>query len=94
MAKSYLIDTSSVIKYLNESQADNGLRFIDDIIDEDCILSFISEIELQVWNPPNEADLEVYNYLYIRRRSLALMRALFQKPYGSENHTTSSYRMP
>jgi len=60
MAKTYLIDTSAVIKYLNESLPDTGLQFIDGIIDEESTLSFISEIELQVWNPPNEQDLDVY----------------------------------
>jgi predicted nucleic acid-binding protein len=60
MAKTYLIDTSAVIKYLNESLPVNGLQFIDDIIDAESQLSFISEIELQVWNPPNEQDLEIY----------------------------------
>ncbi len=60
MAKSYLIDTSAVIKYLNGSLPENNLKFIDRIIDEDVYLSFISEIELQVWNPPNEGDLVIY----------------------------------
>jgi tRNA(fMet)-specific endonuclease VapC len=60
MAKTYLIDTSAVIKYLNESLPTSGLQFIDDFIDEESQLSFISEIELQVWNPPNEQDLEIY----------------------------------
>jgi predicted nucleic acid-binding protein len=60
MAKKYLIDTSAVIKYLNESLSNAGLQFIDSIINEDCNLSFISEIELQVWSPPNEEDLAIY----------------------------------
>ena len=60
MAKTYLIDTSAVIKYLNESLPANGLQFIDEVIDEQSQLSFISEIELQVWNPPNDQDLEIY----------------------------------
>ena len=60
MAKSYLIDTSAVIKYLNGSLSENNLDFIDRIIEEEVYLSFISEIELQVWNPPNEDDMIVY----------------------------------
>ena len=61
MAKTYLIDTSAVIKYLNESLPAGGLKFIDEVIDNESQLSFISEIELQVWNPPNEEDLEIYS---------------------------------
>jgi predicted nucleic acid-binding protein len=60
MAKSYLIDTSAVIKYLNGSLPEAGLKFIDGIVDNDSSVSFISEIELQVWNPPNKSDLGVY----------------------------------
>jgi predicted nucleic acid-binding protein len=60
MAKSYLIDTSAVIKYLNGSLPKAGLKFIDGIVDNDSSVSFISEIELQVWNPPNASDLGVY----------------------------------
>jgi len=62
MAKTYLIDTSAIIKYLNGSLPDIGLQFIDQIIDEASGISFISEIELQVWNPPNEQDLDVYKF--------------------------------
>lgn len=60
MAKSYLIDTSAVIKYLNSSFSDAGLALIDQIIDNEIYISFITEIELQVWNPPNEQDIAVY----------------------------------
>jgi predicted nucleic acid-binding protein len=60
MAKSYLIDTSAIIKYLNGSLPEAGLKFIDGIADNDSSVSFISEIELQVWNPPNASDLGVY----------------------------------
>lgn len=60
MEQRYLIDTSAVIKYLNSTFPFSGLRFMDGIIDKECILSFISEIELQVWNPKNEEDISVY----------------------------------
>lgn len=60
MAERYLIDTSAVIKYLNGSLANSGLVFMDNIVDEECNLSFISEIELQVWNPKNPEDITVY----------------------------------
>ena len=62
MAKRYLIDTSAVIKYLNNSLSSKGSVFIDKIIDQECLLSFITEVELQVWNPPAQEDMEVYTY--------------------------------
>jgi hypothetical protein len=60
MAEKYLIDTSGVIKYLNESFPSDGLAFVDEIVDGESIISFIAEIELQVWNPEKPDDLKVY----------------------------------
>ena len=54
------MDTSAVIKYLNQTFSSKAIRFIDKVIDESCNISFISEIELQSWQPPNEDDLNVY----------------------------------
>ena len=53
MAERYLIDTSAVIKYLNNTFTTEGLLIIDKIIDQECLLSFITKVELQSWNPPN-----------------------------------------
>jgi predicted nucleic acid-binding protein len=33
---------------------------MDEIIDKESIISFISQIELLVWNPQNEDDLKIY----------------------------------
>lgn len=60
MAKRYLIDTSAVIKYLNASFPADGLEFMDTVVDQESNISFISEIELQVWLPENPDDIEVY----------------------------------
>lgn len=53
MAERYLIDTSAVIKYLNESLPESGLDFIDQALDTDSSISFITEVELQVWDTPD-----------------------------------------
>ena len=47
MAEKYLIDTSAVIKYLNETLLDPGLLFMDKILEGGSLISFITEIELQ-----------------------------------------------
>lgn len=60
MAAQYLIDTSAAIKYLNQTLTQNGIDFIDSFINNDCTISFISEIELQVWSPPNPDDIIIY----------------------------------
>lgn len=60
MAERFLIDTSAVIKYLNETLPENGLSFIDEIVDAESVISFIVEIELQSWSPLKSNDLEIY----------------------------------
>ena len=61
MATRYLIDTSAVIKYLNGTLSEKGLEFMDAVVDSNSLISFISEVELQVWNPVNPEDTLVYN---------------------------------
>ncbi|NJK84445.1 MAG: type II toxin-antitoxin system VapC family toxin [Saprospiraceae bacterium] len=56
----YLLDTSAVIKYLNESFPEKALSFLDQILDQESNISFITQIELLVWNPPNPNDFEIY----------------------------------
>ena len=60
MGERYLIDTSGVIKYLSEIFPNKGLLFMDEILDKESNISFISEIELLVWNPENPEDLKIY----------------------------------
>jgi len=60
MAERYLIDTSVVIKYLNASISADSLSKLDQIIDQESRISFINEIELQVWNPSNPDDMAIY----------------------------------
>lgn len=66
MATQYLIDTSIVIKYLNQTFLLSGINFIDEFIDTNCTISFISEIELQVWNPTNASDIIVYQQFVLQ----------------------------
>lgn len=62
MASRYLIDTSAVIKYLNGTFLETALAFLDDVVDDESSISFISEIELQVWAPQNPDDLLIYQH--------------------------------
>jgi hypothetical protein len=53
MAEKFLIDTSAVIKYLNETLSEQALSFMDKVVDHERNISFVTEIELQSWNPDN-----------------------------------------
>ncbi|NEW82733.1 MAG: type II toxin-antitoxin system VapC family toxin [Mariniphaga sp.] len=59
MGQKYLIDTCAVIKYLDEIFPLDALSFMDDLVDEDSKVSFITKIELLVWNPPNPEDIKI-----------------------------------
>jgi len=48
MGKKYLIDSSAAIKYLSEYFPKEALLFIDKIVNEESIISFITRIELLV----------------------------------------------
>ena len=61
MAERYLIDTSLVIKYLNNSLPQNAIDFLDLVLDIEINISFVTKIELLVWNPANPGDLIVFN---------------------------------
>ena len=61
MEERYLIDTSAVIKYLNGNFQSAGLKFMDSVVDNFSAISFITEVELKVWNPTNPDDEIIYH---------------------------------
>ena len=79
MAERYLIDTSGVIKYLNETFPPSGLAFMDEVVDKECLISFITEIELQVWNPPNPNDIKVYRTFVTQSIVLGISDEIIQE---------------
>lgn len=59
MGKKYLIDTCTVVKYLDDVLPPQAISFMDALVDDDCKVSFITKIELLVWNPPIAEDIIV-----------------------------------
>jgi len=57
MGPGFLIDTCTIIKYLDEQFPQDTISFLDDIVDNSCRVSFITKIELLAWNPPTSEDL-------------------------------------
>lgn len=60
MGTGYLMDTSAVIKYFTYAFPMEAIYFMDKAIDAKAIISFITEIELQVWSPSDETDIAIY----------------------------------
>jgi predicted nucleic acid-binding protein len=61
MEEKYLIDTCAVIKYLSVTFPPEGISFMEMVVDSKSIISFVSAIELQSWNPANESDTIIYS---------------------------------
>ena len=79
MAEKYLIDTCAVIKYLTVVYPPKGISFMDSIVDEESVISFISEIELQVWNPPDPADMLIYSEFVAESNIITVEDAIIKK---------------
>ena len=58
MGERYLIDTSAAIKYLNEIFSVDALQWLDNILDTECNLSVITQIELMVWQTEDETEMD------------------------------------
>ena len=69
MAEGYLIDTSAVIKYLNETLPVNGLSFIDKVV----------EIELQSWNPSDPNDLKNYQLFVSGSKVIGINKSIIDE---------------
>nr|WP_295934876.1 type II toxin-antitoxin system VapC family toxin [uncultured Dyadobacter sp.] len=79
MEARYLIDTSAVIKYLNATFPSSGLRFIDAVVDQESIISLVTEIELRVWEPADIADKEIYDIFIENSSVITLDREVVDK---------------
>ena len=60
MGTRYLIDTCAVIKYLQNSFPEKGLLLLDTVLDTECQISFITQIELLAWRNQQENSLLIY----------------------------------
>lgn len=59
MGTKFLIDTSVVVKYLQEELTSNAMSFMDNVMETDNRISFITKIELLVWKPSGYEDIKV-----------------------------------
>lgn len=58
MGERYLIDTCTVVKMLVGNYPEKALEFIAKVIDDEAIISFITQIELLVAKPSGYEDLK------------------------------------
>jgi predicted nucleic acid-binding protein len=52
----YLIDTNAAIDYIGEAMPQNGLAFMDNVIDKEYNISVISRIELYAYSKLTDKD--------------------------------------
>ena len=65
----YLIDTNIGIDYLGESIPENGMAFMDDVIDQEYNISVISRIELYAYSKLTDKDKETLD-IFTRKASV------------------------
>jgi predicted nucleic acid-binding protein len=78
MGERFLMDTSAVIKFLNESFPRDSLELLDKILDEDCVISFITQIELLAWDKPDEV-LEVFKEFIAGSEILGIDQSIIER---------------
>jgi len=57
MAERFLIDSSTAIKYLNNSLPVRSVSFLDKELDKEINLSIITKVEILAWSTPTPGDL-------------------------------------
>ena len=60
MGEKYLIDTSTLIKYIKNTLPQSSLNFLDDEFNRAINLSIVTKVEVLAWSPANSQDIEVY----------------------------------
>lgn len=78
MEKRFLIDTSAVIKFLNESFPMKSLEFLDEILDKECIISFITQIELLAWDQEKN-DIEIVKAFIFNSEILGFDQSIIER---------------
>lgn len=59
MGQKFLIDTCAIVKYLDNLLPPEAISFMDSLVDDDSKVSFVTQIELLVWNPPIPEDIRI-----------------------------------
>jgi len=78
MEQRFLIDTSAAIKFLNESLPIKSLEFLDEILDKECIISFITQIELLAWDNDQE-DMDIVHEFVFNSEILGFDESIIEK---------------
>ena len=60
MARQFLLDSNTVIYYINSSLPEKSLEELDNIVTNNCNISVITQIEILGWQPLNPLDSAIY----------------------------------
>jgi len=58
----FLIDTNAISYYLTNSLPENGMKFMDVVIDKIPNLSVITQIEILCWNTTETKKVSIENF--------------------------------
>jgi predicted nucleic acid-binding protein len=61
MGQRFLMDTSAIAKYLQRAYSAETTLFLDTVLDDGGVISFITQIELLSYNPPQHTqEIAIY----------------------------------
>lgn len=69
MGTRFLIDTCSVIKYLTNAYSSTALSYLDNIVNIKSNISFITQIELLVWDQLTPSEIYIIEQ-FIKRSNV------------------------
>lgn len=65
---------------------------MDSVVDAGCVMSFVTEIELLVWNPPIKSDLLLYRKFVQASMVIGINRRIIRKTIDVRR--TSGLKLP
>ena len=79
MGTRFLLDTNSVIYYLDNALPNSAMNFLDNALDIESNISVISKIELLGWTPPDNISLQPVQTFVDSSKVLPLDDVVVQK---------------
>lgn len=79
MGTRFLLDTNSVIYYLDNALPNSAMNFLDNALDIESNISVISKIELLGWTPPDNISLQPVQTFVDSSKVLPLDEIVVQK---------------
>ncbi len=90
----YLLDSNTVIYYLNAALPSSAMRFMDTVVDEHCNISAITKIETLGYNFKSPAEQKTMETFIAGSAVLPIDDNVINKPSPCAKQIALNYPMP